>query len=1550
MKRFMAQFRQLVQADRSALKIQVLYRARLIKFLYKNIKAAGVLDKAKKAYAKEMAELHDGTKVRAVVQRDRKKEKREYQIFLMEEEKARRLEALYWVVEWPWVEMWDETNECYTYWHEKLAVSKYEKPTYTIDQENSVFVLQKWCRHLIEMRLMKEWTRRTALEEKEHSLQVVWSDQREARERYVTITIHINAAEPDFMRLHCPERPIVQLTQAKHPRAKTLLQLEQQYERLQEYADTIDEYRAGQQAAPLLLKDMARGATMPDAARAMHQLDKRIVQVGKRLEEKQLIQRKLDRAKTRNTRRPKSRERSSSTDGNNDGNNDGNDDGSNNDEGGTAPRPLEPYFARRPCMLNASCRLKHGHSGPHACAVVGQAVVTRFGPGVLQECRNIYDARTQRGPVPALENNLLVCQAVLLFWDTSVKKQRAPFLPEMPGPGGSVEYNAQEIKAALSTVTTLAWKQLLQGVRTFRANMNTKKDQKPKVVAPLGHCPESQCMRIIGSEMKKMTQIEKKKARSKWINKNKLMALTISRKMNDQARKKKEREAEEEEEEEAGTQEGGTIEKKKSSKASKTSKSSKTSKKSTKTKNNTKGKDSNRDMSGSTSMRVASKKLGLFGTGSGKYCDRMCKVQLDVVGGVYPVDRPEKYVHVTVPKSDIKWYPPIPLQQVQIETEIKYTHVDMPLGWIEVTNHDGSVFFAYEPTGETQWDRPSYTVKQDLNAVSIQKYMRGWYGRILFQRKLRNTSMLDIVRDTVQQGSFMGWVGYGFEGMDCELFFHRMAMPECAKYVQKYRKDRGGKKIKIKGSKGRVQLRDLIHMDDDALKTTVGITNKVYRKRIVAMSQRIVVEQAFWNQTSMYLQPRFAFNQEFQLHGSRKRLPKRQHYSGLLKNLPALKPGQVLEQGEIIDLGEEFGYIADRHHIQALFLHKHKSHDKRAEEIPDVVEQSTTPITYLMMQAHLTKHGGRAKAAADLATELCGRRTFSTPEQVLQICRLYLRTADRLTMILKKLQMPTLRWKMVSALRLVAPMMKRLELAEQQRLLGVEEDKQRKIEELAAIAQGKRLKDGGGKKKSRKNSLSKIERNHSQGPVKTGTRKDKDDGNDNGNTNNEDPTNDTTNDDDSNTTVSVVARPTSSELRMAAAAQRPPGKQFHLPPGPMLCQGEAFPLGAAVAQIVRDAMQWVFRFDRASSIVQFNFRCFVLKRDGRAHRRKVHALLTKVQAMWRGVLARRFGLALKWQFASAWEQLFDESQHMYYFYNNHTKSSQWNAPYVPFRPFGWWPEPEPPRKAPKGHCTRCFLEKATRGCHQCVDKDNGYRMEYCFACFAIAHRESVALQSHTFDIINNINNQYLTCVECQSQATRKCLDCDDAYCKAHFNALHRRGNRSKHMSYGFALGAPVCVECENDIALKFCTQCGDQFCLTCYSHVHRKGKKKLHTYDTMPSLEDGLDVLQSFIEKEKAVKLNNGEGDGPSVKGPPSAAPPPVRKAFEMRKKGKKGESKKPVKPPKNSRKDMAMAAHSVDSNVAVRRNRPKNWRKLRPDKPRPVKKIVKVAEEVKKE
>ena len=164
-------------------------------------------------------------------------------------------------------------------------------------------------------------------------------------------------------------------------------------------------------------------------------------------------------------------------------------------------------------------------------------------------------------------------------------------------------------------------------------------------------------------------------------------------------------------------------------------------------------------------------------------------------------------------------------------------------------------------------------------------------------------------------------------------------------------------------------------------------------------------------------------------------------------------------------------------------------------------------------------------------------------------------------------------------------------------------------------------------------------------------------------------------------------------------------------------------------------MQWVFRFNRAATRVQSAFRCYVMKRDGRAHRAYVRALMTKVQARWRGALGRRIGLALRWQFESQWEQLFDEKRHTYYFYNNHTRTSQWQAPFVPFRPFGWWPEPEPEKKALHGFCSRCFLEKATRRCHVCVDKDTSLNLEFCFACFAIAHRESADLQAHGAEVI-----------------------------------------------------------------------------------------------------------------------------------------------------------------------------------------------------------------------
>ena len=172
----------------------------------------------------------------------------------------------------------------------------------------------------------------------------------------------------------------------------------------------------------------------------------------------------------------------------------------------------------------------------------------------------------------------------------------------------------------------------------------------------MGYCPDTQCMQVIASEMRKINTMEKRKNKNKWINKNKLMAMNISRQMNRKAAKREEEEHEE-----------NKVNKDNSSTSPKNSNKKGKKKKEKNNKNNNKNNsDSKSSAVGSTSMTVGNnKKGGLFGTGVGKYADRMCKIQLDVVGGVYPVDRPEKYMVANVPKSEVMWYPPLPEPMVR---------------------------------------------------------------------------------------------------------------------------------------------------------------------------------------------------------------------------------------------------------------------------------------------------------------------------------------------------------------------------------------------------------------------------------------------------------------------------------------------------------------------------------------------------------------------------------------------------------------------------------------------------------------------------------------------------------------------------------------------------------------------------------------------------------------------------------------------------------------------------------------------------------------------
>ena len=132
-----------------------------------------------------------------------------------------------------------------------------------------------------------------------------------------------------------------------------------------------------------------------------------------------------------------------------------------------------------------------------------------------------------------------------------------------------------------------------------------KKGAGDKIDA-LGYCPDAQCIDVIASEMRKMGSMDKRKNARKWQNKNKLMAINISRKMNNQAAAKKKQQEEEEIQKEMAAAAAAAGSSPSNSTAKKKLKSKKKKKKET-------TKKSNDDKSGSTSMTIkGSKRSGTF--------------------------------------------------------------------------------------------------------------------------------------------------------------------------------------------------------------------------------------------------------------------------------------------------------------------------------------------------------------------------------------------------------------------------------------------------------------------------------------------------------------------------------------------------------------------------------------------------------------------------------------------------------------------------------------------------------------------------------------------------------------------------------------------------------------------------------------------------------------------------------------------------------------------------------------------------------------------------
>lgn len=113
------------------------------------------------------------------------------------------------------------------------------------------------------------------------------------------------------------------------------------------------------------------------------------------------------------------------------------------------------------------------------------------------------------------------------------------------------------------------------------------------------------------------------------------------------------------------------------------------------------------------------------------------------------------------------------------------------------------------------------------------------------------------------------------------------------------------------------------------------------------------------------------------------------------------------------------------------------------------------------------------------------------------------------------------------------------------------------------------------------------------------------------------------------------------------------------------------------------------------------------------------------------------------------------------------------------------------------------------------------------------------------------------CVECEEEdARRRCEQCEDVFCDACFEKLHRSSKREKHTWK--AMGSLRCIECEKMKATRWCYVCQDPYCLGCFTIIHSKGNKVTHEWTDMAAFKRAAKQQQQQ-QQQRSTALRDEE-------------------------------------------------------------------------------------------
>ncbi|KAH9194227.1 hypothetical protein AeNC1_003806 [Aphanomyces euteiches] len=117
------------------------------------------------------------------------------------------------------------------------------------------------------------------------------------------------------------------------------------------------------------------------------------------------------------------------------------------------------------------------------------------------------------------------------------------------------------------------------------------------------------------------------------------------------------------------------------------------------------------------------------------------------------------------------------------------------------------------------------------------------------------------------------------------------------------------------------------------------------------------------------------------------------------------------------------------------------------------------------------------------------------------------------------------------------------------------------------------------------------------------------------------------------------------------------------------------------------------------------------------------------------------------------------------------------------------------------------------------------------------------------------------CIECEeTEATRRCFQCEDVFCDSCYERTHGTGKRAAHTWK--AIGPIKCIECEKMKATRWCDQCMDPYCLGCYSIIHAKGNKAHHTWKEVSKngkfIQEDSSTYNEFVNSMEYNYINEG--------------------------------------------------------------------------------------------